>query len=191
MNTMKTVAVGVLLCMCVPTTSAQAQVVYKCVVREAITYQQTPCEAPAPAKGGSSNTALIGGQWRYDRDATMAWAKRHAKLTKEQDAELEGLAGHLTYTFMTGQLSLERTAYDLTQDGVVRHEKDIRKSTPYNVVSSSAQMITIAAQNPDSLSMYTTDIHFEGGDMFWISLANQKLTAVDNANAREYFKRVR
>jgi hypothetical protein len=190
MIAMKPVAVGVLLCMGVLTTPSQAQAVYKCVVGSAITYQQTPCEAPAPAKGVSSNTALIG-VWRYDRDTTVAWMKRHAALTKAQEAVLDGLAGHETYTFTNASMSMELTDFDVTVDGKVQHKKGLREAGPYIVLSTSPQMVAISAQNPNTLSMYASDLHFEGSDTMWVSLANEKLTSVEYANAREYFKRVR
>ena len=35
------------------------------------------------------------------------------------------------------------------------------------------------------------DFHFEGNDTIWLSVAHHRIAAVDNPNARIYFKRVR
>jgi hypothetical protein len=186
---MKAIAGGVLLCMSLLTISSQAQAIYKCVIHDAITYQQIPCEAPAPAQSASSNMALIG-EWHLDHDATMAWTKHHAPMAKDKEVELDGFAGHLTYKFTKGLISWELTDYDVNIDGRVLHRKGSRYSSPYTIVSATPQTVTVSAQDPDTLSMYTTDVHFEGRDTMWLSLANQRLTAVDDANARAYFVRV-
>ena len=187
---MKMMKLGIVLCLGALAASAHAQMIYKCVVGGAISYQQTPCEAPTPAKGADSNTALVG-KWRYDRDATMAWMKGHDTMTKAREAEFNGLGGHVTYTFTQNSASNEVTDYDVTLATGVLHRKGTRRVFPYTVLSASPQLVSVSAQNPDTLSMYTTDFHFEGHDTVWISLANQRLTAVDDAAARVYFKRER
>ncbi len=185
---MKPMIAGMLVWLGVLTASAQAQVIYKCMAGKEITYQQTPCEVAAPAKGVSSDTALVG-QWSFDHDATVAWMKRHAPMTKDQQAALDGLAGHMTYTFTKERASLVVTDNDMTVNGRVQHQKGVQRAVPYAVLSVSPQLVAVSAQNPDTLSVYKTEFHFEGHDRMWISMANQKLSGVDDANARIYYVR--
>jgi len=169
--------------------ASPAQEIYKCVVKGAITYQQSPCELPAPAKGVSSDTVLIG-VWRYDHDGTMAWMKRHAQMKKEEEAMLNALAGHLTLTFTKNSVLVDRTAYEVTVDDNVKHIEAKQHTDPYTVMSASPQVVSMTMQAQDTFSDFTVDFHFDGRDVMWISVADQKLTGVDDANARIYYKRV-
>ena len=44
--------------------------------------------------------------------------------------------------------------------------------------------------NTYNFNGYTSAIHFEGRDTMWVSMANEKLTAVESPDARMYYRRV-
>ena len=187
---MKSMMRVVLVCVGLLSASSQAQAIYKCVVHGAITYQEEPCPMLQATKGVSRNTLLVG-KWTYDHDVTMAWMKGHDTMTKREEAALNALAGHLTYTFTTNLLSEDRKAYDVVVDGTVQeHMEAIEETTPYTIVSANSKLVSISVQNPDTLSGYASELHFEGPDTMWRSEANQRLTAIDHPNARIYYKRV-
>ncbi len=99
----------------------------------------------------AGNEKLIG-TWKSNKDATVAYLKTHTQLSPKQLEVLGKVLGKMTITFDKNTLT-EKSG-------------DWQFSTPYKIISETANSITIESNDPQTKKPTKSVFEFDGNS-FW------------------------
>jgi hypothetical protein len=127
------------------------------------------------------------GQWKSDRELTMAFAKDYSQLPNKTTLFLEQLMGQMTMTFTKSTIfSYMPDSQSVTSEGVKSQLVGFKEKHPYRVLATTKTQIAILGSEPVTNLQTITVYNFENDDTMWVYLGGRNFS---NLNIREYFRR--
>ena len=129
------------------------------------------------------------GTWKSDRQATMVFAREHAKLQPKTEDFLQALVGHMTLTFSESELHLVMPDIEVPVSGQLRPFAGSEERKPYKVLFCSDSTVVWSAKRSFGTTDEATTFHFAGPNTVWVYTGSTEPNMPD-LHAREYFQRV-
>jgi|JI6StandDraft_1071083.scaffolds.fasta_scaffold778506_1 hypothetical protein len=129
------------------------------------------------------------GEWKSDKQKTMAFAKAQAKLEEKTYFFLEQIMGQMTVTFSRGRIKSEMPSRPIeTLEGAKSNFTGFTETHDYKVLAKTQSQVAISSQEPVTGRKVITVFNFEDENTMWVYIGGASFPQL---NIREYFVRVK
>ena len=138
-------------------------------------------------KSTNSVEARLIGTWKSNKELTMNFNQKHAKLTKNQTDFLNQLTGLMTIEFTENGISkTSMPDYTMKMKGKETKVDSYTDSKQQKILGFTDSSIVVES-NDEILGKQIGTINFVDDNTYWVYLSNNMF----DIHAREYFTRIK